>query len=40
MATGEKITLSNGTLHVPNNPILPFINIGPKTSNDQKSHLH
>ena len=25
MATGEKITLSNGTLHVPNNPILPFI---------------
>ncbi len=25
MATGEKITLSNGKLHVPNNPILPFI---------------
>ena len=25
MAPGEKITLSNGTLHVPNNPVLPFI---------------
>jgi isocitrate dehydrogenase len=25
MANGEKITLSNGKLHVPNNPIIPFI---------------
>src|ERR1700736_6555535 len=24
-AGGEKITISNGTLHVPNNPIIPFI---------------
>ncbi len=25
MATGEKITLQNGKLHVPNHPIIPFI---------------
>ncbi|MFO0599385.1 MAG: NADP-dependent isocitrate dehydrogenase [Myxococcaceae bacterium] len=25
MANGEKITLQNGKLHVPNNPIIPFI---------------
>ncbi|WP_309353629.1 hypothetical protein, partial [Bacillus subtilis] len=25
MAQGEKITVSNGVLNVPNNPIIPFI---------------